>query len=132
MSTMSSAWEQGGGHHHGKRRQLCGCLQVLRCREYACGGRGGAGTLRWWLASLPTCMPSWRRWLLLWLSCPSTTDCTHPNLIATADVQSVAEWNQGLRAPFTKAAERPRGLGTFQNRSSVVANSIKGEDWEGN
>ncbi|KAG0728223.1 hypothetical protein GWK47_032944 [Chionoecetes opilio] len=34
------------------------------------------------------------------------------NLIATADVQSVAEWNQGLRAPFTKAAAKAQGLGT--------------------
>ncbi|KAG0718557.1 hypothetical protein GWK47_052223 [Chionoecetes opilio] len=31
--------KKGGGHHHGQRRQLCGCLQVLRCGEYACGGK---------------------------------------------------------------------------------------------
>ncbi|KAG0716634.1 hypothetical protein GWK47_009202 [Chionoecetes opilio] len=47
------------------------------------------------------------------------------NLIATADVQSVAEWNQGLRAPFTKAAAKAQGTWNLQNRSSVVANSIK-------
>ncbi|KAG0720002.1 hypothetical protein GWK47_049324 [Chionoecetes opilio] len=70
-------------------------------------------------------------WLLLWLSCPSTTDvCTHPEPDRHPDVQSVAEWNQGLRAPFTKAAAKAQGTWNLQNRSSVVAKIHQGEDWE--
>lgn len=47
------------------------------------------------------------------------------NLIATADVHSVPGWNQGFRAPFTKAAAKAQGTWNLQNRSSVVTNSIK-------
>ncbi|XP_076057324.1 uncharacterized protein LOC143034865 [Oratosquilla oratoria] len=47
------------------------------------------------------------------------------NLMATVDVQSVPGWNQSPRAPFTKAASKAQATWNLQNRSSLVANSIK-------
>ncbi|XP_076034188.1 uncharacterized protein LOC143020993 isoform X2 [Oratosquilla oratoria] len=47
------------------------------------------------------------------------------NLMATVDVQSVPGWNHGPSAPFTKAASKAQATWNLQNRSYIVANSIK-------
>lgn len=45
--------------------------------------------------------------------------------MATADVESVEGWNQGLRAPFKKVAAKAQETWNLQDRSSIVSNSIK-------
>ncbi|KAG0710554.1 hypothetical protein GWK47_022587 [Chionoecetes opilio] len=128
MSTMIRCLGTRGGLPTTDNGANMSLLQVL-CVGYAVE-EDEDRTLGWWLASLPTCMPLVEGGTSAVVKLPSTTDvCTHPEPDSppNADVQSVAEWNQGLRAPFTKSCRKAQGTWNLQKPQLCVANSITDE-----
>ncbi|KAG0719949.1 hypothetical protein GWK47_049441 [Chionoecetes opilio] len=117
--------EQGGGHHQENGANDGHACKYFGVGNDTCGGRGGARTLEVGFGQPATCMPKLEEVAPAVLSCQALQIAHTLNLIATADVKSVAEWNQGLRAPFTKAAAKVQGTWNRRTAAYVVANSIK-------